>query len=70
MTFTENVSLHGARVNTLRRWLPDAHVLVTFSGMAFRLKEESFTASVKGAGPLPWDRAYIPTGARPIGNLT
>ena len=30
MTFTENVSLHGARVTTLRRWLPETRMLVTF----------------------------------------
>jgi hypothetical protein len=30
MTFTENMSLHGARVATLRRWLPETRVLVTF----------------------------------------
>jgi len=29
-TVTENVSLHGARVVTVRRWLPEARVLVTF----------------------------------------
>src|SRR5260370_15300195 len=29
MTFTENVSLHGARVVTVRRWLPETRVLVT-----------------------------------------
>jgi len=30
LTFTENVSLHGARVVTVRRWLPETRVLVTF----------------------------------------
>jgi hypothetical protein len=30
MTLTENVSLHGARVVTVRRWLPETRVLVTF----------------------------------------
>ena len=29
-TFTENVSLHGARVVTVRRWLPETRVLVAF----------------------------------------
>ena len=29
-TVTENVSLHGARVTAVRRWLPDTRVLVTF----------------------------------------
>jgi hypothetical protein len=30
MTFTENVSIRGARVTTVRRWLPGTRVLVTF----------------------------------------
>jgi PilZ domain-containing protein len=30
MTFTDNVSIGGARVITVRRWLPGARVLVTF----------------------------------------
>jgi len=30
MTFTENVGLHGACVVTVRRWLPETRVLVTF----------------------------------------
>jgi len=30
LTFTENVSLHGARVVTVRRWLPETRVLVIF----------------------------------------
>jgi hypothetical protein len=38
-----------------------------FSGMAFGLKEESFTASVKGAGPL---RAISRQAQGRIGNLT
>ena len=29
MTVTENLSLHGARVTTVRRWLPETRVLVT-----------------------------------------
>jgi PilZ domain len=29
-TVTENVSLHGARLTAVRRWLPDTRVLVTF----------------------------------------
>ena len=30
MTFTENVGLHGACAVTVRRWLPETRVLVTF----------------------------------------
>jgi len=30
MTFTENVSIRGARVTTVRRWQPGTRVLVTF----------------------------------------
>jgi len=30
LTFTENVRLHGARVVTVRRWLPETRVLVIF----------------------------------------
>jgi hypothetical protein len=29
-TFTENVSIRGARVTTVRRWQPGTRVLVTF----------------------------------------
>jgi hypothetical protein len=36
MTFTENVSLHGARVVTVQRWLPETRVLVTFLRNAVR----------------------------------
>ena len=36
MTFTENVSPHGARVTTLRRWLPETRVLVTFLSKGLR----------------------------------
>ncbi len=30
VTFTENVSIRGARVTTVRRWQPGTRVLVTF----------------------------------------
>jgi hypothetical protein len=30
MTFTENVSPQGVRITTVRRWLPETRVLVTF----------------------------------------
>ena len=30
MTFTENVSARGARVNTVQRWKPGARLLLTF----------------------------------------
>jgi hypothetical protein len=30
MTFTENVSIRGARLTTVRRWQPGTRVLVTF----------------------------------------
>ncbi len=30
MTFTENVSPHGARATTVQRWQPGTSVLVTF----------------------------------------
>jgi hypothetical protein len=30
MTFTENVSIRGARLTTVRRWHPGTRVLVTF----------------------------------------
>jgi hypothetical protein len=36
MTFTENVSIRGARVTTVRRWQPGTRVLVTFPQNAIR----------------------------------
>ena len=30
MTLTENVGLHGVRIVTMRRWLPETRVLVAF----------------------------------------
>jgi hypothetical protein len=35
-TVTENVSLHGARVTTVRPWQPGTRVLVTFLGDGVR----------------------------------
>ncbi len=50
MTFTENVSLHGARVTTLRRWLPDTHVLVTFLRDGLRSEGRVVYCQRKGSG--------------------
>jgi hypothetical protein len=50
MTFTENVSLHGARVTTLRRWLPDTHVLVTFLWDGLRSEGRVVYCQRKGSG--------------------
>ena len=36
MTFTENVSPHGARATTVQRWQPETRVLVTFLGDGIR----------------------------------
>ena len=49
-TVTENVSLHGARVKTLRRWLPDAHVLVTFLRNGLRSEGRVVYCQRKGSG--------------------
>ncbi len=47
-TFTENVSLHGARVVTVRRWLPETRVLVTFLRNGVRSKGRvAFTVSAR-----------------------
>jgi len=53
MTFTENMSIRGARVTTVRRWQAGTRVLVTFTGMAFGLKEGSLTASATGVATSP-----------------
>ncbi|MCU1315894.1 MAG: hypothetical protein JWN63_1216 [Candidatus Acidoferrum typicum] len=50
MTFTENVSLHGARVNTLQRWLPDTHLLVTFLRDGLRSEGRVVYCQHKGGG--------------------
>jgi hypothetical protein len=50
MTFTENVSLHGARVTTVRRWLPDTSVLVTFLRNGFRSEGRVVYCQRKGSG--------------------
>jgi hypothetical protein len=36
MTFTENVSARGARVNTVRRWQPGTRVLLTLPQKGIR----------------------------------
>ena len=48
-TVTENVSLHGARVITVRPWQTGTRLMVAFYGMAFDLKVGSLTASARGA---------------------
>jgi hypothetical protein len=50
MTVTENVSLHGARVTTVRRWLPDTSVLVTFLRNGFRSEGRVVYCQRKGSG--------------------
>ena len=50
MTFTENVSLHGARVTTLRRWLPETRVLVTFLRNCLRSEGRVVYCQRKGSG--------------------
>jgi len=50
MTFTENMSLHGARVATLRRWLPETRVLVTFLRNGLRSEGRVVYCQRKGSG--------------------
>ena len=50
MTFTENVSPHGTRVTTLRRWLPDTRVLVTFLRNGLRSEGRVVYCQRKGSG--------------------
>jgi len=50
MTFTENVSLHGARVTTLRRWLPETRMLVTFLRNGLRSQGRVTYCQCKGSG--------------------
>ena len=50
MTFTENVSLHGARVVTVRRWLPETRVLVTFLRDGLRSEARVVYCQRKGSG--------------------
>ncbi len=50
MTFTENMSLHGARVATLRRWLPETRVLVTFLRDGLRSEGRVVYCQRKGSG--------------------
>jgi hypothetical protein len=46
---TENVSLHGARVTTVRPWQSGPVCWLLFYGMAFCLKERSLSATARGA---------------------
>jgi len=50
LTFTENVSLHGARVVTVRRWLPETRVLVTFLRNGLRSEGRVVYCQRKGSG--------------------
>jgi len=50
MTFTENMSLHGARVATVRRWLPETRVLVTFLRNGLRSEGRVVYCQRKGSG--------------------
>jgi len=50
MTFTENLSLHGARVTTVRRWLPETRVLITFLRDSLRSEGRVVYCQRKGGG--------------------
>jgi len=49
VTFTENVSIRGARVTTVRRWQPGTRVLVTFHRNGVR--SEAFLLKKGQSGP-------------------
>jgi len=49
-TITENVSLHGARVTTVRPWQPGTHVLVSFLWNGVRSEGRVAYCQRKGSG--------------------
>jgi hypothetical protein len=68
MTFTENVSLRGARVVTVQRWLPETRVLVTFLRNGVRSEGRVAYCQRKEAGGFAIGVEL--SGASRIGNLT
>jgi hypothetical protein len=67
-TFTENVGLHGARVVTVRRWLPETRVLVTF--LRNGVRSEGRVAYCQRTETGDFAIGVALSGASRIGNLT
>jgi hypothetical protein len=64
MTFTENLSLHGARVTTMRRWLPETRVLVTFLRDGLQSEGRVVYCQRKGGGTFAIGIELYPDGRK------
>jgi hypothetical protein len=67
---TENVSLHGARVTTVRPWQSGTRVLVTFLWDGVLSEGKVAYCHRKGSGGFAIGSRAIRTGASRIGNVT
>jgi len=69
LTFTENVSLHGARVVTVRRWLPETRVLVIFLRNGLRSEARVAYCQRRETGGFAIG-VELSGASRALGNLT